>query len=87
MGQPTPFFGVVSVGETRPRSDIRNNQLTTYKNSSSPAERRCSALSKQSDDSDGRREVYSAAGYTVPQQRILLKVISLKATDRCGLVD
>ena len=66
------------------RSAIRNNQ---GQRTCSPDERRCSALSKQSDGSDSRREVPSTPGYTVPQQRILKKEISLKAADRCALPD
>ena len=55
------------------RSAIRNNQTCNLQGqrTCSPAERRCSALSKQSDGSDSRRELPSTPGYTVPQQIIL----------------
>ena len=54
-------------------SAIRNNQTCNLQGqrTCSPAERRCSALSKKSDGSDCRREVPSTPGYTVPQQKIL----------------
>ena len=77
LGDTSVLHLAVSEEKTIPngffKSAIRNNQTCNLpgQRTCSPAERRCSALSKQGDGSDRRREVPSTPGYTVPQQIII----------------